>query len=174
MHSIGCWGATGLGKEHHGYYLTNLGKLPSTLQTYSLDTCRFRIWCSIWRAFLGDRPNKRRPLVRRSSLWMVRRFFKLYSLAKIKTTVLWRYRPQGWTCAASTNSVKEICFLFFPFEKSHFADFWFLVFKMYLHRIVSYIERSRLDEKWPLLRFIFKIDLLIAISIKNLLTSFDW
>lgn len=66
------------------------GNSPSTRQTYSFWTCRLRIWCSIWRAFFGLRPNRRRPDVRRSNRWMVRKFFKLYSLARIKTTVLWR------------------------------------------------------------------------------------
>ena len=69
-----------------------------TSHMYSFCTCLLRIWCSICRAFLGVRPNSRRPLVNRSSLWIVRRFFKWYSLARMKTTVLWRYRPQGWTC----------------------------------------------------------------------------
>ena len=30
-------------------------------------------------------------------LWIVLRFFSPYSLARMKTTVLWRYLPQGWT-----------------------------------------------------------------------------
>ena len=33
-------------------------------------------------------PNMRRPEVSLSSLWMVLRFFRLYSLARMNTTVL--------------------------------------------------------------------------------------
>ena len=74
------------------------GNSPSTLQTYSLRTCLFLICCSISRAFRGLRPNIKRPDVSLSRRWMVLRFLRLYSLAKMKTTVLWRYLPQGWTC----------------------------------------------------------------------------
>lgn len=79
------------------------GNSPSTRQMYSFCTWRFRIWCSICLAFLGLRPNSKRPDVKRSRRWIVRKFFKLYSFASIKTTVLWRYRPQGWTCWCSCN-----------------------------------------------------------------------
>lgn len=67
---------------------THSGNSPSTRQIYSFCTCLFLIWCSIWRAFLGLRPKSSKPDVSRSNRWMVRKFFKLYSLAKIKTTVL--------------------------------------------------------------------------------------
>lgn len=76
---------------------TYSGKSPSTRHIYCFCTWRFRIWCSIWRAFFGLRPNSRRPDVRRSKRWIVRRFFKLNSFASMKTTVLWRYRPHGCT-----------------------------------------------------------------------------
>lgn len=69
---------------------TYSGKSPSTRHTYCFCTWRFRIWCSIWRAFFGLRPNSRRPDVRRSKRWIVRKFFKLNSFARMKTTVLWR------------------------------------------------------------------------------------
>jgi hypothetical protein len=77
---------------------TYSGNSPSTRQTYCFCTCRFLIWCSICLAFLGLLPNNNKPDVNRSNRWIVRKFFKLYSLARIKTTVLWRYRPHGWTC----------------------------------------------------------------------------
>ena len=67
---------------------TYSGNSPSTRQTYSLRTCLFLICCSISLAFLGFLPNMRRPDVSLSRRWMVRKFFKLYSLAKMKTTVL--------------------------------------------------------------------------------------
>lgn len=76
---------------------TYSGKSPSTRHIYCFCTWRFRIWCSIWRAFFGLRPNNKRPDVRRSKRWIVRKFFKLNSLANMKTTVLWRYRPHGCT-----------------------------------------------------------------------------
>lgn len=76
---------------------TYSGKSPSTRHIYCFCTWRFRIWCSIWRAFFGLRPNSKRPDVRRSKRWMVRKFFKLNSFAKMNTTVLWRYRPHGCT-----------------------------------------------------------------------------
>lgn len=69
---------------------TYSGKSPSTRHIYCFCTWRFRIWCSIWRAFFGLRPNNKRPDVRRSKRWIVRKFFKLNSLARMKTTVLWR------------------------------------------------------------------------------------
>lgn len=69
---------------------TYSGKSPSTRHTYCFCTWRFRIWCSIWRAFFGLRPNSKRPDVRRSKRWIVRKFFKLNSFARMKTTVLWR------------------------------------------------------------------------------------
>lgn len=76
---------------------TYSGKLPSTRHIYCFCTWRLRIWCSIWRAFFGLRPNSNRPDVKRSRRCIVRKFFKLNSLARIKTTVLWRYLPHGWT-----------------------------------------------------------------------------
>lgn len=76
---------------------TYSGKSPSTRHTYCFCTWRLRIWCSIWRAFFGLRPNNKRPDVKRSKRWIVRKFFKLNSLASIKTTVLWRYLPHGCT-----------------------------------------------------------------------------
>ena len=39
-------------------------------------TCRFRICCSISRAFRGFLPNISNPEVSRSSRWIVRRFFR--------------------------------------------------------------------------------------------------
>lgn len=79
------------------FVYTYSGKSPSTRHIYCFCTWRLRIWCSIWRAFFGLRPNSRRPDVRRSKRWIVRRFFKLNSFASMKTTVLWRYRPHGCT-----------------------------------------------------------------------------
>lgn len=76
---------------------TYSGNSPSTRQMYCFCTCRFLIWCSICLAFFGLLPNNNNPDVNRSNRWIVRKFFKLYSLARIKTTVLWRYRPHGWT-----------------------------------------------------------------------------
>lgn len=76
---------------------TYSGNSPSTRQMYCFCTCRFLIWCSICLAFFGLLPNNNKPDVNRSNRWIVRKFFKLYSLARIKTTVLWRYRPHGWT-----------------------------------------------------------------------------
>lgn len=73
-----------------GGLLAYSGNSPSTLQTYSLSTCLFLICCSMSLALRGFLPNMSRPEVSLSSLWMVRRFFKLYSLARMKTTVLWR------------------------------------------------------------------------------------
>lgn len=55
------------------------------------------MWSSIILAFLVVRPNNKIPLVKRSNRWMVRKFFRLYSFAKMNTTVLCRYRPHGWT-----------------------------------------------------------------------------
>lgn len=78
-------------------YNTYSGNSPSTRQTYSFCTCRFLICCSICRAFFGLRPNNSKPDVRRSNRWIVLKFFKLYSFAKMNTTVLWRYLPHGWT-----------------------------------------------------------------------------
>lgn len=78
-------------------FWTYSGKRPSTRQTYSFCTWRVRICSSNSRAFSAVRPNKSRPDVRRSNLWMVRRFFRLCSLARMKTTVLCLYLPQGCT-----------------------------------------------------------------------------
>lgn len=75
-------------KYYYYLYYTYSGKTPSTRQIYSLSTCLFRICCSIWRAFFGLRPKSKRPEVSRSRRWIVRRFFRLNSLASIKTTVL--------------------------------------------------------------------------------------
>ena len=72
----------------HPQYCTHSGNSPSTRQTYSLRTCLLRICCSMSRAFLGFRPNMSSPEVSLSRRWIVRRFFKLYSLARMKTTVL--------------------------------------------------------------------------------------
>lgn len=76
---------------------TYSGNSPSTLHTYSFWTSRFRIWCSICLAFFGDLPKSKMPLVNLSSRCIVRRFFRLYSLARMKTTVLCLYLPQGCT-----------------------------------------------------------------------------
>ncbi len=76
---------------------THSGNSPSTRQMYCFCTCRFLIWCSICLAFFGLLPNNSNPDVNRSNRWIVRKFFKLYSLARINTTVLWRYLPHGWT-----------------------------------------------------------------------------
>ena len=93
-----------------------LGNSPSTLQTYSLRTCLVLICCSISLkgkrdtdtcinfcsykqgvrekstdlAFFGFLPKSSRPEVSLSNLWMVRRFLRPCSLARMKTTVLWR------------------------------------------------------------------------------------
>ena len=69
---------------------THGGNSPSTLQTYDFRTCLVLICCSISRAFLGLRPNRSSPEVSLSRRWMVRRFLSPYSLARMKTTVLWR------------------------------------------------------------------------------------
>lgn len=69
-------------------------------------TCLFLIWCSICLAFFGVLPKRRIPLVSRSSLCIVLKFFRLYSLARMKTTVLCRYLPHGCTC--NTRNVREI------------------------------------------------------------------
>lgn len=45
------------------------------------------------------------PLVSLSSLCIVLKFFRLYSLARMNTTVLWRYRPHGCTC---NPNIREI------------------------------------------------------------------
>ena len=60
---------------------TYMGNSPSTLATYSFLTWRVRICVSISRAFAGFRPNISSPEVSRSSRWIVRRFFRLYSCA---------------------------------------------------------------------------------------------
>lgn len=78
-------------------YDTHSGNSPSTRQTYSFCTCLLRIWCSICRAFLGLLPKSNNPEVNRSNRWIVRKFFRLYSLARMNTTVLCLYRPHGWT-----------------------------------------------------------------------------
>lgn len=84
-------------KKETRNWKTYSGNSPSTRQMYCFCTCRFLIWCSICLAFFGLLPNNNNPDVNRSNRWIVRKFFKLYSLARIKTTVLWRYRPHGWT-----------------------------------------------------------------------------
>lgn len=74
------------------------GKIPSTRQTYDLATSRLRICCSISRAFFGLRPNSNSPDVSLSKRWIVLKFFNWCSLARMKTTVLCLYLPQGCTC----------------------------------------------------------------------------
>ena len=78
------------GNEFGRFSTTYSGNCPSTRHTYSFITCLFLIWCSISLAFLGFLPNMRRPDVSLSNRWMVLRFFRLYSLARMKTTVLCR------------------------------------------------------------------------------------
>ena len=69
---------------------TYSGNSPSTLQMYSLSTWRFLICCSMSLAFRGLRPNMSSPDVSLSKRWMVLKLRRLYSLARMKTTVLWR------------------------------------------------------------------------------------
>ena len=52
-------------------------------------TARLRICCSISRAFRGFRPNISSPEVSRSSRWIVRRFFRLYSCAYANIVNSW-------------------------------------------------------------------------------------
>ena len=42
-------------------------------------------------------------------LWMVLRFLRLYSLARMKTTVLWRYLPHGCTWHKVTMLLVQVC-----------------------------------------------------------------
>ena len=65
-------------------HLTRLARIPATECRFMLE---YLFQTGINNTYL---PNMRRPEVSRSSLWMVLRFFRLYSLARMKTTVLWR------------------------------------------------------------------------------------